>query len=46
MHTSRTQVDRLLDPTNVSVTLSTLAKASKTVGGKLQLDMVTPAVAA
>jgi len=35
MHTSRTVVHRLLDPRDTSVTLATLAKASKALGVKL-----------
>jgi hypothetical protein len=35
MRTSRTVVHRLLDPRDTSVTLSTLAKASKALGVKL-----------
>lgn len=35
MHTSRTVVHRLLDPKDTSVTLATLAKASKALGVKL-----------
>jgi antitoxin HicB len=35
MQTSRTVVYRLLDPTDTSVTLATLAKASRALGVKL-----------
>jgi len=35
MRTSRTVVHRLLDPSDTSVTLATLAKASKALGVKL-----------
>ncbi len=35
MRTSRTVVHRLLDPHDTSVTLATLAKASKALGVKL-----------
>ena len=38
MHTSRAQVDRLLDPHNESVTLQTLQKAARTVGKRLRLE--------
>src|SRR3989344_5231980 len=34
MHTSRTALDRLLDPTNTSITLTTLVKASHLLGKK------------
>jgi antitoxin HicB len=40
MNTSRSQVDRLLDPTNDRVELSTLARAADAVGYKLSLDLV------
>ncbi|NBC21034.1 MAG: XRE family transcriptional regulator [Alphaproteobacteria bacterium] len=40
MNTSRSQVDRLLDPTNDRVELSTLARAADAVGHKLSLDLV------
>lgn len=36
MRTSRTAVDRLLDPANVSVTLNTLEKAALVLGKKLR----------
>lgn len=32
LHTSRSQLDRLLDPRNVSVTLDTMARAARAVG--------------
>jgi antitoxin HicB len=37
MHTSRAQLDRLLDPTSGSVTLETLVSAAKAVGRELRL---------
>ena len=40
MHTSRTQLDRLLDPDNGSVTLETLQRAAKVVGRELRLELV------
>ena len=39
LHTSRSQVDRLLDPTR-DVTLSTLQRAAALVGRKVQIDLV------
>jgi len=39
MHTARPVVDRLLDPTNTSVTLKTLAKAAAVLGGQLRVDV-------
>jgi DNA-binding Xre family transcriptional regulator len=38
--TSRTAVDRLLDPSNESVTLVTLKKAASVLGKKLKLALV------
>jgi antitoxin HicB len=35
MHTSRRQLDRLLDPSNTSVTLATLRRAATAVGRSL-----------
>jgi DNA-binding Xre family transcriptional regulator len=41
MHTkSRAQLDRLLDPTNTSVTLLTLEKAANAVGKHLEVQLV------
>lgn len=37
---SRTQLDRLLDPKNVSVTLLTLEKAANALGKKLEIQFV------
>jgi predicted XRE-type DNA-binding protein len=39
MKTSRPAVDRLLDPTNRSVTLSTLERAAAAVGKKLKVEL-------
>ena len=39
MRTSRTAVDRLLDPANVSVTLNTLEKAALALGKKLSIRL-------
>ena len=39
LNTSRTQVDRLLDPTN-DVTLSSLQRAAAIVGRKLRVELV------
>lgn len=35
MHTSRTQVRRLLDPTNTSITLSSMQRAADVMGHRL-----------
>jgi antitoxin HicB len=40
MHTSRAQLDRLLDPDNESVTLATLTRAAHAVGGHLRMELV------
>lgn len=39
MRTSRTALDRLLDPTNVSVTLQTLEKAALALGKSLRIEL-------
>lgn len=39
MGTSRRQLDRLLDPTNPSVTLSTLRRAAHAVGRTLTVEL-------
>jgi antitoxin HicB len=40
MHTSRAALNRLLDPENDAVTLSTLQKAAAVVGRELRLELV------
>src|SRR5947207_10505641 len=35
LHTSRSQLDRLLDPRNVSVSLDTMARAARVLGKSL-----------
>lgn len=40
MHTSRTQVDRVLDPDDGNVTIETLQRAAEVVGRKVQLQLV------
>ncbi|MDX1919216.1 MAG: hypothetical protein SFU25_00610 [Candidatus Caenarcaniphilales bacterium] len=39
MKTSRAQIDRLLDPNNQSITLSTLSKAALVTGKKLEISL-------
>jgi len=39
MGTSRSALDRLLDPSNVSVSLKTLGKAASTLGKKLKIQL-------
>ncbi len=43
MGTSRSQLDRLLDPENSAVQLQTIAKAARAVGKRLRLEMVDAA---
>ena len=40
MHTSRAALDRLLDPENAAITLSTLQKAAAVVGREIRLELV------
>ena len=40
MHTSRAQLDRLLDPSGGSVTLETLMTAARAVGRELRLELI------
>lgn len=42
MKTSRTSLDRLLDPQNPSVTLDTIERAAKAVGKRVRLELVDP----
>lgn len=39
MHTSRSALDRLLDPDNTSITLNTLVKAAHVLGKKLRVSL-------
>ena len=40
MHTSRTQVDRVLDPNDGNVTIETFQRAAAIVGRKVQVELV------
>jgi antitoxin HicB len=40
MHTSRTQISRLLDPRDGNVTLTTLQRVAELLGRKVRLDLV------
>lgn len=40
MQTSRSQIDRLLDPEHEGVTLGTIIKAARVVGRRLELQLV------
>jgi len=39
METSRSALDRLLDPSNASVTLQTLQSAGQALGGRLKIEL-------
>src|SRR5437868_4952770 len=41
MHTSRSALERLLDPLNTSITLNTLVKAAHVIGKKLRLSLAS-----
>jgi len=41
--TSRSQLDRLLDPENSAVHLQTIARAARAVGKRLRIEMVDAA---
>ncbi|MBD2167033.1 XRE family transcriptional regulator [Calothrix sp. FACHB-156] len=40
MGTSRSSLDRLLDPNNTSITLDTLERAAKAVGKRVHVELV------
>lgn len=40
LHTSRTGIDRLLDPANTSVTLNTLARVATVLGKRIEFALV------
>ena len=40
METSRSQLDRLLDPNSNSVTLETLTRAARAIGRQVKLELV------
>ena len=46
MSTSRSSLDRLLDPENASVTLKTLQSAVQVLGGRLRIECEFPTPAA
>ncbi len=39
LHTSRSQLDRLLDPSNVSVTIDTITRAARVLGKRVIIRM-------
>ena len=40
MHTSRTQVNRILDPKDFNVTIDTLQRAAAVIGRRVQVELV------
>jgi antitoxin HicB len=42
MHTSRSQIDRVLDPENVAVSLDTLSRAAMALGKRLKIELIDP----
>jgi antitoxin HicB len=40
LHTSRSQLNRLLDPTNVSVSIETISRAATALGKRVDIRMV------
>jgi antitoxin HicB len=42
LRTSRSQLDRLLDPENVSVSLATIARAAQVLGKRLIIRVASP----
>ena len=44
MHTSRAAINRLLNPVNGAVTLSTLQKAAVALGREIHLELVSGAI--
>jgi antitoxin HicB len=40
MKTSRSQLDRLLDPENTEVRLATIARAARVIGKKLRIEVL------
>ena len=40
MDTSRTQIDRILDPTSGNITIETLQRAARFVGRELKVELV------
>jgi antitoxin HicB len=45
LHTSRSQLDRLLDPSNVSVTLDTITRAARALGKRVIIRVADAKVA-
>ena len=45
LHTSRSQLDRLLDPRNTAVSLDTITRAAKVLGKRVILRIANPRMA-
>lgn len=45
LHTSRSQLDRLLDPQNTAVSLQTITRAAKLLGKRVILRIADPRIA-
>lgn len=43
MHTSRSQLDRLLDPNNQKIQLDTMVRAAAVIGKQLRIELVNAA---
>jgi len=43
MHTSRSQLDRLLDPNNQKIQLDTMVRAAAVIGKQLRIELVDAA---
>lgn len=41
LHTSRSQVDRLLDPNHIGVTIGTITRAAMVVGKRVRFEIVS-----
>jgi antitoxin HicB len=39
MHTSRSALERFLDPNNISITLATMEKAARAIGKRLEIKL-------
>jgi predicted XRE-type DNA-binding protein len=40
LHTSRSQVDRLLDPSHIGVTIGTISRAARMLGKRIRVEIV------
>ena len=40
LHTSRSQVDRLLDPSHIGVTIGTITRAARILGKRIRVEVV------